>query len=101
MEKTVEQLAEEEYPHREYLGLVRSDIERKAFIKGYQAKEEREWIKCSDKLPESDVDVTTFGDEGMFFGAHFEDGQFKDNMDYPLIGITHWMPLPPLPTAPK
>ena len=48
-----------------------------------------EWIKCSDRLPDDNVEVLVFDvDIGIFILAINPD--FMD-------GITHWQPLPEPP----
>ena len=68
-----------------------------------------EWISVEDRLPEENQSVWVYGGDsyesyGMAF-AIYSDGQFYDgqvctdkefNSD-----VTHWMPLPPAPTADK
>lgn len=60
------------------------------------------WIKCDDSLPEDDTLCVAIDSEGVIWTMLFEDDDF-----YPDTGgvcpneITHWMPLPNPPAAPK
>lgn len=63
-----------------------------------------EWIKCSERLPEEQIDVlVACVDEGNSFIAidHLAQDRFTDGT--PLIWycagdiVTHWMPLPEPP----
>lgn len=65
-----------------------------------------EWIKCSERMPESELQVLAFGDNPLervgFQVLSFEqledkwwnggEGLFQ-HKDF----VTHWMPLPPAP----
>lgn len=64
------------------------------------------WIKCSDELPkDGKLHLVTDGkgwafawlDKDFLMGYAWMD----KNMRHQIKNITHWMPLPPLPKAPK
>ena len=66
-------------------------------------EEQMEWIKCSERQPEDDVDVLAFSPNGIVITAasilngtwYTRDGQEWD--DEWTSSVTHWMPLPAPP----
>lgn len=58
-----------------------------------------EWIKCSDQLPEPDTLCLGVDASEVIWTLLFDDDEFNsDTGDLYDIEITHWMPLPDLPT---
>lgn len=66
-----------------------------AFIAGYEAAQQ--WISVDDELPQNITTVLVCGNS-MRTTALFEDGFFYP--DFGVVGsiITHWLPIPKLPT---
>ncbi|MBX6982934.1 DUF551 domain-containing protein, partial [Providencia rettgeri] len=64
----------------------------KAFING-------QWVKCSDKMPETDVRVMAVWNGMPTILCLFSRTGLWDDGDFysciPLEDVTHWMPLPP------
>ncbi|WP_241645643.1 DUF551 domain-containing protein [Rosenbergiella metrosideri] len=72
-----------------------------------------EWIKCSEQMPDSRVDVIGIHIEGYPIIVQFDgDVEFycgedsrgrgwwlRESMYEPLLSYTHWMPLPTPPTG--
>lgn len=57
------------------------------------------WIKCSNRLPEKDVDVLVYSDfwEIIIASRWDEAGRFYAGEVLPLGEFSHWMPLPKPP----
>ena len=63
-------------------------------------KSERKWIPVSERLPEYNDDllfVTSCAVSGVRFGYYDTDNRFHDTEGDKVLGVTHWMPLPPPP----
>lgn len=61
------------------------------------------WIKCRDQMPEKEIGVIAFSDDGSMWIAYYDkesrcwdDGDFFNDIPE----ITHWMPLPAPPEKP-
>ncbi|WP_112197783.1 DUF551 domain-containing protein [Rahnella sp. NRRL B-41462] len=58
-----------------------------------------EWINISDRLPDEDTLCLAVDDCDVIWTMHFtEDDFFPDTGDICPNALTHWMPLPELPT---
>ena len=55
-----------------------------------------EWIKCSDRMPDTMISVLATGD-WFRHAVSFWDGASWCDLDFE-PPVTHWMPLPPAPT---
>ena len=61
-----------------------------------------DWISVDDRLPENDALVFFSHFTGTQVGldiAFYDDGQWWNNSDRLVLGVTHWMPLPKPPVA--
>ena len=61
---------------------------------------ESEWIKVSDRLPETPQHVIIYADDCVIPDVFYGDGKFyfQDYISYEIYDPTHWMPLPKPPT---
>lgn len=102
--KTKEQLAEEYAKEQKNIRLFGQRVCRNisieerqedAFIAGHEAAQR--WISVDDELPQNITTVLVCGNS-MRTTALFEDGFFYP--DFGVVGsiITHWLPIPKLPT---
>ena len=81
---------------------VKDQIEN-AFIQGVKSGLNHQWIKASESLPQL-IDGETYSknillgivDDGEHTGVGYysKDGNFYANSPIPLVGVTHWMPIP-------
>jgi hypothetical protein len=62
------------------------------------------WVKCSDRLPEH-LETVLFSDSKKVYSGYLLRPRFEDDDyigwfcsgDFPIDGVTHWMPLPEVP----
>jgi hypothetical protein len=100
MGNKAQQLAEERYPD-EYVEVflgnavtIKRDVERAAFIAGYEADK---WISVEDELPnatDADSSNCVLGWDRLYNRSHKCD--WKDISEMPLR-FSHWQPLPSPP----
>lgn len=67
----------------------------------HESQEDRaRWIPVTERLPQAYVPILGFRPPDDFLIAYLgdDDSSFQDNADYnTVVGVTHWMPLPPPP----
>ena len=102
--KTIEQQAEE-YAKQQKIKrtqgqsvavcIKNEDLQFDAFIAGYEAA--KKWISVEEELPQNITTVLVCGNS-MRTTALFQDGFFYP--DFEVVGniVTHWLPIPKLPT---
>lgn len=93
--KTKEELAKEFEESKKWMeGGPKLWVQR-TFIAGHEAAQR--WISVDDELPQNITTVLVCGNS-MRTTALFEDGFFYP--DFGVVGsiITHWLPIPKLPT---
>jgi hypothetical protein len=57
-----------------------------------------EWIKCSDKLPQKDLECLIYDINKQIYNACFNGQYFyTGEYDIEIEDVTHWMPLPEPP----
>lgn len=56
-----------------------------------------EWISVNDRLPEEYENVLTYGARPFYDVVYINRLIDKKNGEWLYDGVTHWMPLPPLP----
>ena len=77
--------------------LVENAIDKLA---AYEDTEEQgKWIKCNDRLPETQINVLCFSLLHSFVIAHVhKDGGWECDKTHCWLEPTHWMPLPDPPS---
>lgn len=79
------------------------DLIENAFIQGVKSGLNHQWIKVSEALPKlingetySENVLLGIVDDGEHTGVgnYDKDGNFYANSSIPLVGVTHWMPIP-------
>ena len=86
--------------------LLRQDVEKAldAYALHYSKdREQREWVRVKDGLPERMKSVICYNGNYMYKG-YFRDGHWHKDDDKKVDsengwGVTHWMPLPSPPTT--
>lgn len=68
-------------------------IERQPTVEAVPDINVREWIPCSERLPECDTDVLICSGE-FVHEARFKDEHFSNAYGMWYKAVTHWMPLP-------
>ncbi|HDR1044989.1 Protein of unknown function [Pasteurella multocida] len=61
-------------------------------------EENNGWISIKERLPEEREDILIYTNKGEIKIAWRDDIFFMSLVTYDLSTITHWRPLPPLPT---
>ncbi|HDR0998462.1 TPA: DUF551 domain-containing protein [Pasteurella multocida] len=61
-------------------------------------EENNGWISIKERLPEEREDILIYTNKGEIKIAWRDDIFFMSLVIYDLSTITHWRPLPPLPT---
>ena len=99
-----------ERKYAEYISLYSEDAYHQ-FKAGYNAKaQESQWVSVDDRLPEfnnrgySEAVLTADYDGRVWAGycnASRTDKWRWEDGEHPLIGVTHWMPLPSPPKEQK
>lgn len=69
-------------------------------------KVEMKWIDVKQELPQEDIDVLAYLEDGAQCRALVNDGEWFEHAttgDYEMVNfeVTHWMPLPDPPTNSK
>jgi hypothetical protein len=90
---------------REAAFLDRSASMREAHLKDLlrdckEALQQSQWVSVEDRLPESGIEVLTWGSHSHPSISYYStlDSKWNDAADPAwLTGITHWMPLPTPP----
>lgn len=88
--------------HREYRQLLEPRIRaiRSALEHAASEAEARGWIACADRMPPTGCSVLVDGGYAYFDGIDWRTlmGATHREIEW---GVTHWMPVPRLPTPPK